>query len=68
MRFREVRGQARRAVRKAKNAWFLIKAKEVEGERFGGKKAWKAIRDMQRGRRGLIPSRAVSILDESGAV
>ena len=45
-----------------------MKAKEVEGERFGGKKVWKAIRDMQRGRRGLIPSRAVSILDESGAV
>ena len=25
---------------------------------------WKAIRDMQRGRRGLIPTRAVTISDE----
>ena len=46
-RFREARGEARRAVRKAKNAWFLEKAEEVERERFGGKKVWKCIRDMQ---------------------
>ena len=31
-RLREARGEARRAVRSAKNAWFLEKAKEVERE------------------------------------
>lgn len=66
--FREARDRARKAVREAKNAWFLMKAEEVEKGRFGSKAVWKAIRDMQRGRRGLIPSRAVSILDEDDAV
>ena len=65
MWFREVRLQARRAVKSAKDAWFLMKAKEIEGDKFGGK---KAIRDMQRGRRGLIPSRVVSIVGEDGNV
>ena len=65
-RFREARGEARRAVRSAKNAWFLEKAKEVERERFGGKKVWRCIRDMQRGRRGLLPSRVVTIHDVNG--
>ena len=60
--FKEARGSARRAVRRVKNAWFQEKAEEVEKERFGGKKVWKIIRDMQRGRRGLIPSRVVQFL------
>ena len=34
-------------------------------ERFVGKKVWKCIRDMQRGYRGLLPSRAVVIQDEN---
>ena len=64
--FRQARGCARRAVRKAKNTWFQEKAEEIERERFGGKKVWKAIRDMQRGRRGLMPSRTVAVHDEDG--
>ena len=67
IRFKEARRKARKSVRKAKNAWFQEKAEEIEKERFGGKKVWKIIRDMQRGRRGLIPSRAVIICDEDGA-
>ena len=63
-RFKEARGTARQAVRKAKNRWFQEKAEEIEREMFGGKKVCKAIRDMQRGRRGLIPTRAVTIHDE----
>ena len=54
-------------MRKAKNALFQEKAEEIEKESFGGKKMWKKIRDMQRGRRGLIPSRAMTICDEDGA-
>ena len=64
--FREARGEARRAVWKAKNAWFPEKAEEVEREWFIGKKVWKCIRDMQRGRRGLLPSRVVTIHDSDG--
>ena len=66
VKFREARGEARRAVRTAKNEWFLAKAEEVEREKFGGKRVWRCIRDMQRGRRGLIPSRIVAIHDAEG--
>ena len=66
VKFREARGEARRAVRTAKNEWFLAKAEEVEREKFGGKKVWRCIRDMQRGRRGLIPSGIVAIHDTEG--
>ena len=66
VKFREARGEARRAVRTAKNEWFLAKAEEVEREKCGGKKVWRCIRDMQRGRRGLIPSRIVAIHDAEG--
>ncbi len=75
-RFRQARNAARRAIRKAKNDWFQDKAtsflityntvKGIETERFGGKKVWKAIRDMQRGRRGLLPRRNAVIQDEMG--
>ena len=34
--------------------------------RFGGKKVWKCIRDMQYGRRGLVPSRLTTVVDEEG--
>ena len=57
-----------RPIREAKNAWFLRKAEEIEREKFGGKKVWNAIRDMQRGRRGLLPSRSVVIHDEDGVL
>ena len=46
----------------------LRKAEEIERERFGGKKVWNAIRDMQWGRRGLLPSRSVVIHDEDGVL
>ena len=35
----------------------------MERERIGGKKVWRCIRDMQRRRRGLLPSRVVTIHD-----
>ena len=50
-RFREDSGTARRTVREAKNVWFQWKAEEIEREKFGSEKVWKAIRDMQQGRR-----------------
>ena len=56
-KFRQARSTARRAIRKAKNDWFQEKDNEIERERFGGKKVWKAIREMQCGRRGLLPCR-----------
>lgn len=65
-RFKEARNASRRAVRNTKNRWFQEKAEEAERERFGGKKVWKCIRDMQRGRRGLRPSREVNIHNEDG--
>ena len=40
-RLREARGTARRAIREAKNTWFLRKAEDINRERFGGKKVWK---------------------------
>ena len=66
LQFRKARGEAQRAIRKAKNEWFRAKAEEAERERFGGKKVWQSIRDMQHGRRGLLPSVAVTINDEDG--
>ena len=45
-KFRQARSTARRAIRKAKNDWFQEKANEIEREKFGGKKVWKAIREM----------------------
>ena len=61
-RFKEARNVTRKAIRNAKNSWFQGKAEGAERERFGRKKVWKCIRDMQRGCRG--PSRVVSIEDE----
>ena len=64
--FTKARSEARRAVRAAKNAWFTSKAEEAQKSRFGGKKVWKCIRDMQYGRRGLVPSRLATVADEEG--
>ena len=64
LQFRKARGEAQKAIRRAKNEWFKAKAEEVEQERFGGKKVWQSIRDMQRGWRGLLPSVSVTINDE----
>ena len=53
-------------MRAAKNTWFQNKAKEAQKVRFGGKKVWLCIRDMQRGRRGLVPTRTAMVRDEDG--
>lgn len=65
-RFAEARRLARQATRNAKNTWFQGKAEEVQKERFGSKKVWQCIRDMQRGRSGLIPTRSTAVRDENG--
>ena len=49
-RFKVSGNEARKSIREAKNSLFRTKAQEAEGERFGGKKEWKCIRDMQLGR------------------
>ena len=65
-RFVKARSDARRAVREAKNSWFHETAEEAQRGRFGSKKVWQCIRDMQRGRRGMIPVRRATIKDEEG--
>ena len=52
-------------VREAKNRWLSKKAEEAQRERFSGKRVWKCIRDMQYCRRGLIPTRCITIKEES---
>ena len=64
--FKQTRREVRSVIRNAKNNWFKRKAEEVQKERFGGKKVWKSIRDMQRGQKGLLPSKTVVINDENG--
>ena len=59
---------ARKAVRRAKNAWFERKAAAAQKGRNKGKVVWRCIRDIQRGRRGLVPMRTAVVRDEDGAV
>ena len=61
------RRTARQAMRGAKDKWFQRKAFEAERGRHGGKLMWKCIRDIQRGRRGLVPTRSATVRDEDGA-
>ena len=42
--FSKARSEARRAVRDAKNKWFVNKAEEVQKVRFGGKRVWRCIK------------------------
>ena len=65
-KFRSARAEARQAVRTAKNAWFQTEAEEAQKGRFSGKRVWKCIRDMQSGRRGLLPTRSSCIRNEDG--
>ena len=65
-KFARMRKDARRAVREAKNTWFLRKAEEAQRGRHGGKIVWKCIRDIQRGRQGLVPVRSATIRNEEG--
>ena len=62
------RWAVRKLMRKAKNDWFLHKALEAEKGRHGGKLVWHCIRDIQRGRRGLVPARTAVAKDEEGNV
>ena len=64
--FRRARGEARQAVRRAKNSWFQAKADEAQRACFSGKIVWKCIRDIQCGRRGLVPTGIATITDENG--
>ena len=65
-KFVRMRRDARRAVREAKNVWFQKKAAEAQRGRHGGKVVWRCIRDIQFGRRGLVPVRSMTIRDEEG--
>ena len=67
-RFRQARGDARRAVRAAKNSWFQAMADEAQKGRFGGKEVWRCIRALQAGRRGLRPTRCTSIRNDEGNI
>lgn len=55
-------------MRAAKNDWFKKKAEEALAGRFSGKTVWKCIRDMQRGRRGLVPARLSRIRNTDGSL
>ena len=65
-KYADARRVARHAVRVAKDAWFQRKASEAERGRNGGKVVWQCIRDIQRGRRGLVPVRSAVVQDENG--
>ena len=67
-RFRQARGDARRAVRAAKNSWFQAMADEAQKGRFGGKEVWRCIRALQAGRRGLRQTRCTSICNDEGNI
>ena len=64
--FKKARCDTRRTIRNAKEQWFLMKAQEAEKNRFSGKSIWRSIRDMQSGRRGIVPMRSTAIRDENG--
>ena len=48
----------RRAVRDAKNSWYIRKVQEAECGQHRGKVVRSCITDIKRGRRGLVPMRA----------
>ena len=51
-------------IKEAKNWWFQMKVSEAQRSRFGGKVVWRCSRDIRRGRRGLVPVRMVTVMDE----
>ena len=55
----------RKVIREAKNKWFQQKASEAQKGRHGSL-VWRFIREMQHGRRGLIPVRSKAVKDENG--
>ena len=67
-RFLRLRREAKRGTREAKNSWFLRKAAEAQKGQHGGKVVWRCIRDIQRGRKGLVPRRSTVLKDEEGNI
>ena len=65
-KFKEARKKAQKAIREAKDNWFSRKATEAQGGVNGGRVVWKCIREIQRGRRGLVPVKTRSVRDEEG--
>ena len=58
---------ARNAIRQVKNAWFQAKVDEAQRQHFRWKVVCKCIWDMQkRACRGFVPSKVITIYDESG--
>ena len=66
-KFTRARSAARRPVRLAKDAWFQRKATEAERGK-SGRLVWQCIRDIQNGRRGLVPFRSAAVRDEDDNV
>ena len=60
-KFVSAQSTLRRVVKKVKNAWFQGKAMEVEQGKNSGKVAWHCIRNIQHGRRGLVPVKAAVV-------
>ena len=54
------------SVRRAKNDWFEQKAQEVVDKVMRGVGAWKDIRDLQRRRAGLLPTRPKAVRNLDG--
>jgi len=67
-RYVEMRRVVTAAIRKAKNDWFQEKAKEIEGKVMKGVvgDVWKYIRDIQRGRAGLKPTKQKAVRKLNG--
>ena len=57
-KFAAAQSAARKAIRLAKEKWFVHKAEKAERGRHSSKVLWRCIRDIQRGRRGLAPVRS----------
>ena len=55
-------------MRRAKNAWFMRIAAAAQKGRNKGKVVWQCIRDIKRGRRGLVPMRTAVVRDEDSTV
>ena len=53
-------------MRVMKDSWFQCKAVKADRGRHGGKIVWCCIRDIQRGRRGLVPVKTTMVRDEDG--
>ena len=53
-------------IRRCKNVWFQMKAREVEAAVRRGRGGWKGLRELQQGRAGLRPVRPHAIKDLDG--